>query len=307
MPTSATTPGVLLLCRAEPPAVRPAAQLLREHLLLAPAGTGWSVLVPEGRPWLDGGEPVDRVAAGWASALAVAASWPVLALWWDADRAGFTLASGFRRPVGYTWLTDGTPAGEDEAMHTFAVRLGFDPVLDVQDLQPLTRPDPVADARSRLLGLIAVLARLDLALPPGLAPGEPAARLRTAAGDAGGQEIAWPGLRDAVREEVQAVEEAVGTAVHRVVGDTAAARLPWLHGPRGRALATARLAAGVPLLVWGVARRSPGWAAAGALLVADGLLLCRAAGEVPTGRRPRRRPAAPATSPAAPREPRSRG
>ncbi|WP_052411593.1 hypothetical protein [Streptomyces sp. NRRL S-118] len=308
MPTSATTPGVLLLCRAEPPAVRPAAQLLGEHLLLAPAGRGWSVLVPEGRPWLDGGEPADRVAAGWASALAVATPWPVLALWWDADRAGYTLASGFRRPVGYTWLTDGTPAGEDEAMHTFAVRLGLDPVLDVQDLQPLTRPDPVADARSRLLGLIAVLARLGLALPPGLAPGEPAARLRTAAGEAGGQEVARPGPGDAVRDEVRAVEEAVGTAVGRVVGDTvgAASRVSWLHGPRGRILAAVRLAAGVPLLVRGVSRRSPGRVAAGALLVADGLLLCLVSGEVPTGRRPRRRPAAPATSPAAPREPRSR-
>lgn len=101
--------GALLLCRADPAAVRPAAHLLRERLLLAPAGEVWSVLVPEGKPWLHGQEPVDRVAGGWATALAVASSWPVLALWWDGDRAGFTLASGFRRPVGYVWLTDGTP------------------------------------------------------------------------------------------------------------------------------------------------------------------------------------------------------
>lgn len=41
---TATSPaGALLLCRAEPETVRPVA-----HLLLAPAGDGWSVLVPEG-------------------------------------------------------------------------------------------------------------------------------------------------------------------------------------------------------------------------------------------------------------------
>ncbi|MGW4575733.1 hypothetical protein ACWEM5_31700, partial [Streptomyces tendae] len=31
------------------------------------------------------------------------------------------------RPVGYVWLANGTPAGEDEAMRTFAARLGLDP------------------------------------------------------------------------------------------------------------------------------------------------------------------------------------
>lgn len=39
--------------------------------MLAPAGEEWSVLVPEGKPWLDGGEPVDGVLGGWASAVAV--------------------------------------------------------------------------------------------------------------------------------------------------------------------------------------------------------------------------------------------
>ena len=128
-------------------------------MLLTRAGEEWSVLVPEGRPWLDGEEPVDRVLTGWATALAVGAPWPVLALWWDADRAGYTLASGFRRPVGYVWLANGTPVGEDEAMRTFAARLGLDPVLDMQSLDRLTRPDSAADARARLRGLIAVLAR----------------------------------------------------------------------------------------------------------------------------------------------------
>ncbi|MFF4227850.1 hypothetical protein [Streptomyces sp. NPDC001820] len=255
-----TPVGALLLCRAEPAAVGPAAHLMREHQLLAPAGQRWSVLVPEGKPWLDGGEPVDRVLAGWAVALAVAANWPVLALWWDGDRAGFTLASGFRRPVGYTWLADGTPVGEDEAMRTFAARLGLDPVLDLQALEPLARPDPGADGRARLLGLIAVLARTGLALPAGLSPGEPADRLRSVARELGAETVEWSGWRDAVRAELHAVEEG---------------RLGrWLRGPRARLLGAAQLAAGVPLLAWGFARRPAGlgWAAAGAVLVANGAL-----------------------------------
>jgi hypothetical protein len=133
-PRTGPAPGALLLCRAEPASVAPAAQLLRERMLLTSAGAEWSVLVPEGKPWQNGGEPVDRVLTGWATALAVGAPWPVLALWWDADRSGYLLASGFRRPVGYIWLANGTPAGEDEAMRTFAARLGLDPVMDVQSL-----------------------------------------------------------------------------------------------------------------------------------------------------------------------------
>lgn len=88
---NATSPvGALLLCRTEPDSVRPVAHLLRERMLLAPAGDGWSVLVPEGKPWQDAGEgdqPVDSVVGGWATALAVGSTWPVLALWWDGDRA----------------------------------------------------------------------------------------------------------------------------------------------------------------------------------------------------------------------------
>ncbi|MGW7429822.1 hypothetical protein ACWGIN_09730 [Streptomyces sp. NPDC054861] len=256
--TSGVRPvGALLLCRADPAAVRPPAQLLREELLLAPAGSEWSVIVPEGKPWLHGGEPVDRVVTGWATALAVsAATWPVLALWWDEDRAGFTLANGFRRTVGYTWLAAGTPAGEDEAMRTFAARLALDPVLDVQDLEPLTEPDADADAHSRLIGLTAVLARVGLDLPVGLTPGESADRLRSVALAQGAEELEWSGWREAVRAELAAVEEG---------------RLgPYLRGPRARLLGAAQLGAGLPLLAWGLARRSGGWAAAGALLVAHG-------------------------------------
>lgn len=264
----ATSPvGALLLCRAEPETVRPVAHLLRERMLLAPAGDGWSVLVPEGKPWQDRreqppgepAEPVDRVLGGWATALAVGSTWPVLALWWDGDRAGYTLAAGFRRPVGYVWLDDGTPVGEDEAMRTFAERLGLDPVLDVQALEALTRPDPEADARARLRGLLAVLTRIGLTLPAGLDPGAPSASL-TAGADAGpeAERIAWTGWRDAVRVELEAVENSrIG---------------PWVRGPRARALAGAQLAAGLPLALWGAGRRSGGWVFAGALLMVHGVL-----------------------------------
>ncbi|MDC0768107.1 hypothetical protein [Streptomyces sp. HD] len=255
------TPGALLLCRAEPESVAAAAQLLREHMLLVPAGGEWSVLVPEGRPWQEGGEPVDRVLTGWATALAVGGTWPVLALWWDADRAGFTLASGFRRPVGYIWLTNGTPAGENEAMHTFAGRLGLDPVLDMQSLDTLTRPDGAADARARMRGLVAVLTRAGVALPSGLTPGDSADRLHEAARLQPHVRIEWPGWREAFLAELDAVE-----------GGRLVPWLPWAGGPRANAVALAQVAVGLPLTVWGLWRRSGGWTAAGAVLLANGAL-----------------------------------
>lgn len=257
-----STPGALLLCRAVPDYVAPAAHLLRERMLLTPAGEEWSVLVPEGRPWTDGGEPVDRVLTGWATALAVGAPWPVLGLWWDEDRAGFLLASGFRRPVGYIWLTNGTPVGEDEAMRTFAARLGLDPVLDMESLEALTKPDPRADARARLSGLLAVLTRAGVSLPPGLTPGEPADSLRHAARvQPYARAVEWPGWRQTVRTELDAVD-----------ASRLGPWLPWSGTPKARLLAAVQLAAGLPLAVLGLRRRSAGWTAAGALLLAHGAL-----------------------------------
>ncbi|MFC9466451.1 hypothetical protein [Streptomyces coelicoflavus] len=265
VPVPAPAPGALLLCRAEPDPVAAVAPLLGERMPLVGAGEGWSVLVPRGGPWRDGGEPVDRVATGWAAALAVGAPWPVLALWWDADRAGYTLASGFRRPVGYVWLADGTPAGEDEAMRTFAARIGLDPVLDVQSLDRLTRPEPDADrgagagagvdARSRLRGLLAVLTRAGVALPAGLTPGEDADHLGRVARD-------LPGVR---------WTEAAG---RRPTADESplAAWMPWVGGPGARAPALAQTAAGLALTAWGLRRHSGGWTTAGALLIAHGAL-----------------------------------
>ncbi|AKZ58100.1 Membrane protein [Streptomyces ambofaciens ATCC 23877] len=250
---AAAAAGALLLCRAEPDSVAAVAPLLGERMPLARAGEEWSVLVPEGGPWRHGGEPVDRVLSGWAAALAVGAPWPVLALWWDADRAGYALASGFRRPVGYVWLTDGTPVGEDEAMRTFAARLGLDPVLDVQSLDRLTRPDPGADARARLHGLLAVLTRAGVDLPDGLDAGEPADRLGAVARD-------LPAARrtEAPRRRPTADETRL------------APWMPWVGGPGARALALTQMAAGLPLTAWGLRRHSGGWTAAGALLMAHG-------------------------------------
>ncbi|MFB7928516.1 hypothetical protein ACFC4C_05345 [Streptomyces sp. NPDC056039] len=256
-----SAPGALLLCRAVPGAVAPVAHLLREPMQVVRAGDEWSVLVPEGGPWRDGGEPVDRVISGWATALAVGAPWPVLALWWDADHAGFLLASGFRRPVGFVWLASGVPVGEDEAMRTFAARVGLDPVLDVQALERLAKADSAADARARLRGLLAVLARVGVSPPPELALGEPADRLRAAAALLPDSlPVAWPGGREAVGERRAAAHSRLGPW------------MPWTGDPRARALALAQVAAGVPLLAWALRRRSGGWAAAGGLLLANGTL-----------------------------------
>ncbi|MEU0372820.1 hypothetical protein ABZ070_21630 [Streptomyces sp. NPDC006283] len=257
---NATSVGALLLCRAGPSAVRRPAHLLREEVLLVPAGREWSALVPEGRPWRDGGEHVDAVVGGWAAALAVGSSRPVLALWWDGDRAGFTLAVGFRRPVGYIWLADGTPVGEDEAMRTFAARLGLDPVLDLQDLEPLTTPDPDSDARARLIGLTAVLSRTGLELPAGLGPGDPADRLRSTARQADAEAVKSTGPpAQAATEQAAALAEGPP-------------RRPWPYGPGARRAGAVQLGVGLPLVAWGARRRSAGWAVAGVVLVAHGAL-----------------------------------
>lgn len=110
----------------------------------------------------------------------------------------------------------------------------------------------------RLVGVVAVLARTGLALPTGLVPGDSADRLRSVALAQGAEQLEWPGWRDAVRAELDVVEEGP-------LG-------PYLRGPRARVLGGAQLAAGVPLLVWGIGRRSGGWTTAGALLVAHGAL-----------------------------------
>lgn len=254
----ALAPGALLLCRAEPAVVRPVAQLLREPVLLTAAGEGWSVLIPSYERRRPGADPVDQVLTGWAGALAIGVGRPAIALWWDDAHAGYTLASGFRRPVGYVWLADGTPLGEDEAMRTFAARLVLDPVHDVAALDALTRPDPAADARVRLLGLLAVLARTGIRLPGGLAPGEPADELRAAALEQGAETIEWPGPRDAARPGLAATEaDPVSPAV---------------CAPLARLVGGAQLAVGLPLTAWGLARRSGGWTAAGAILTAQGAM-----------------------------------
>ncbi|MBT2384625.1 hypothetical protein, partial [Streptomyces sp. ISL-11] len=211
--------GVLLLCRAEPDRVRPSAQLLNEPLLLVPAGQGWSALIPGEDSWRSEGTHLSEATAGWAHALAVAEPWPVVGLWWDAGGAGFVVAAGFRRTVSYAWLADGTPAGDEAAMGALRSRLGLDPVLDGAALDELIRPDSDAGAAARIVGLIAVLGRTGLTLPPGLAPGVGAARLRAAAGVLPSAEaVDWPGWREAVRSGLDAAERGALGA--------------WTRGPR---------------------------------------------------------------------------
>ncbi|MFJ7773877.1 hypothetical protein [Streptomyces yangpuensis] len=256
---SRTPTGGMLLCRTEPVAARSPAHLLRVRLLLAPAGA-WTVLVPEDKPWREGGSAAE-VFSGWGSALAAGTNWPVLALWWEGGRAGFALAGGFRRTVAQEWDAAGRAAGEPDAMRTLAARLGLDPVIDLEELERLTRPDaaPGVAGADRLRGLTALLTRTGLALPPGLTPGEPADRLRGAAREAPDVEtVEWSGWRDAVRAECDAVD--------------AGPLGPWVRGPKARLLGAAQIAAGAPLLAWGARRRSPAWAAAGALLLAQGAL-----------------------------------
>ncbi|GFH37610.1 hypothetical protein SCWH03_38480 [Streptomyces pacificus] len=145
------------------------------------------MLVPEGEPWPNDAEPVDRVCSGWAAALAVATSHPAPALWWDADRVGFTLATGFRCPVGYVWPADGTTAGEEEAMHTFAARLALAPVLDLQALE--ADPSRSGHGRPRWpVGPAAVPTRTGPALPEGIAPGADTDGIRAAARAAAARE-----------------------------------------------------------------------------------------------------------------------
>ncbi|MGW0607570.1 hypothetical protein [Streptomyces sp. NPDC002640] len=261
--------------------VAPAALLLREPMLLSGAGAGWSVLVPEREPWARAEEPapVGRVVGGWAAALAVGAPWPVLALWWDAAGGGFLLASGFRRAVGFGWRADGTPVGvtgagggaphgeavEGEPLVLAVVgRLGLDPVLDAELLEALRAADPEADAGARLRGLLAVLTRVGVALPPGLEPGDAAGGLREALrGRPGTRRMEWPGWREAMLTELDVAG-----------GGRFADWMPWSGGPRAMGLAAAQIAVGVPVLARGAraGRGRGGAVAVGALLVAHGVV-----------------------------------
>ncbi|WP_174887103.1 hypothetical protein [Streptomyces abyssomicinicus] len=280
----------------------PAARLLRERMLLGGAGAGWSVLVPERGPWTreEEGASVGRVVGRWAAALAVAAPWPVLGLWWDAEGSGFLLASGFRRAVGLRWRADGTAVGapgsstaggeaspgeppepsgppeprppteprelrerEQESLVMALVRrLGLDPVLDAELLEGLSAPDPEADARARLRGLLAVLTRVGVALPPGVEPGLPAEALHEALwGRAGARRVERPGWREAALAEFGVVP-----------GGRLGEWMPWSGGPRAAGLAAAQVAAGLPLTLAGARRGRGGAVAAGALLTANGLV-----------------------------------
>jgi hypothetical protein len=101
-----------------------------------------------------------------------------------------------------------------------------------------------------------------LSLPAGLAPGEPADRLRDVVRDRPvAVPIEWGSRRETVRDELQVA-----------AGRRLTPWLPWSGDPKARTLALAQLAAGLPLTAWGLRHRSGGWLAAGTLLLAHGAL-----------------------------------
>ncbi|MER0246123.1 hypothetical protein AAHZ94_29950 [Streptomyces sp. HSW2009] len=272
--------------------------------------------------------PDSGAVADLARTVAAGEAWPVIGVWWGPDGAGFTVAAGFRRPVGFAWLADGTPAGPPEAAGALIARLGLDPVLDGAALDELTgvgrttlapgapdpegptapdapsalesssapedpsaatgpagqetpsageapatpdasrpgggpagagRPEHSAAVQQRLVGLLAIVSRAGLRLPDQVAPGAPEHRLRAALAAApGAQTLVWRGWRDAVRAELDRLENGPHGS--------------WVRGPRARAVGAAQLALGLSLAAWALRRDRPGWALVGALLATDGAL-----------------------------------
>ncbi len=107
--------GALLLCRAEPDSVAAVAPLLGERMPLVRAGAEWACSSRRGRALAarrrTGRPRAHRLERGPRRRRPVA----VLALWWDADRAGYTLASRIPPPRRLRVARGRHPAGEDEA------------------------------------------------------------------------------------------------------------------------------------------------------------------------------------------------
>ncbi|MER5480436.1 hypothetical protein ABT026_26205 [Streptomyces sp. NPDC002734] len=284
------------------------ARLLRERLLLGGAGTGWSVLVPERTPWTgaEDGVSAGRVVGGWtSSALAVAATWPVLGMWWDAEGSGFVLASGFRRAVGLVWREDGTVVGAGAATGGWWV--GGDAGAGVGgggagDGGAGSGADAdgggawAGEGEALVLALVGRLGLdpvLDAELLEGLRTADPeadaGARLRgllavlTRAGVAlpAGVEPGSPagalcealrGRAGTRRLEWPGWREAVLGELDVAGGGRLGAWMPWNGGWRARGLAVGQVAVGVPMVVTGVRRGRAGVVGAGAVLVAQGVV-----------------------------------
>jgi hypothetical protein len=304
--------GALLLCRAAPQAVAPVARLLRQRMLLGEAGRGWSVLVPESPPWTraEETESVERVVGGWTTALAVAATWPVLGMWWDREGSEFVLASGFRRPVGFGWRADGTPLGGRGQAATDATP-GH---LDTEESTVVggsTAGGTAADgtaAGGRAAGgraeeqeavVLALVARLgldpvlDAELLEGLRAPDPEtdarARIRGLLAVLTRVGVELPaGLEPGLPSEALCAALSGRAGIRRVewpgrrdmlrgpLDAVAGGRLlewtPWSGSRRALGLAAAQVAVGVPVLARGVRRGRGGAVAAGALLTAHGTL-----------------------------------
>ncbi|MFE5207929.1 hypothetical protein [Streptomyces sp. NPDC056600] len=308
--------GALLLCRAAPRVVAPVARLLRERMLLGGAGTGWSVLVPERTPWTGTGTEdrvsAGRVVGGWTSALAVAATWPVLGMWWDAEGSGFVLASGFRRAVGLAWREDGAVVGAEAATGGWWV--GGDGAAGVGgggagDGGAGSGDGFAADGADAggggawagegealvlaLVGRLGLDPVLDAELLEGLRTPDPeadaGARLRgllavlTRTGvalpagvepgsSAGALCEALRGHAGTRRVEWPGWREAVLGELDVAVGGRLGAWMPWSGGWRAMGLAVGQVGVGVPTVVTGVRRGRAGVVGVGAVLVAQGVV-----------------------------------
>ncbi|MBB5936913.1 hypothetical protein [Streptomyces zagrosensis] len=329
VPKRQSVTGALLLCRADPDDVRPSAGLLPAPLLLAPAGAGWSVLLaaePEAEPPGEmsdeppedspgesaprataratgrGGPMRGRAAvADLARTVAAGESWPVIGVWWGPDGAGFTVASGFRRPVAHAWLADGTPTGDFGAAQALLTRLRLDPVRDGAALEELTQAQPGKTQTQP--GKPQTQPGETQAQPGEIKPGangsQPSAPVEFGPGAASCQRLVAllavltrAGLDLPAGLTPGEPEHRLRSALHAAPGfeavpgrgghgwrDAVRAELDsvdsgprgrWLRGPRARAMGAAQLAAGLPLTAWGLRRGRPGWALVGALLTADG-------------------------------------
>lgn len=254
----ATPTGVLLFCRADPDEAAAPARLLRERGVLAPAGAGWSLLVPEGRPWRDGSEPVERIATGWATALAVGGPWPVVALWWDRERAATPSRTGSAGPS----TTPGSRTAPPRAR-----------------TRPCS-PSPSASASTRSSTCGTSRRSPAPTRTPTPAPASSASSPCSAASGWSRRRGCGPARPPSACSPPPGPAPARGTsrAATRAT-PYAPDRPPGLDGPEAaarilRAVAALQLAAGPPLLVWSLTRRAPapGWAAAGALLTVQGAL-----------------------------------
>ncbi|WP_208612930.1 hypothetical protein [Streptomyces canus] len=134
--------------------------------------------------------------------------------------------------------------------------MALDPILDVQSLDHLTKPDRASGVGARLHGLLAVLTRVGLDLPAGLVPGDPIGRLCEVPGTGRTPTLSRGKAADGPRR----------ARIGR--GRRLTPWLPWSGAPK----ALAQSAAGLPPAAWVLRDLSGGRLTSGALRPAHGAL-----------------------------------